>query len=354
MITGFKGAFVISWSQTEVDGFRAGSIDSVKIGATWRWSGKAVRVDGPPELLLLGGSEETANLRRRAAHSVRRLVGAAMAPKRSLDEVDIDQPRNERGFTLTDGRMTFVATLIDVAPEKPPLLMFLNDYPPVESDLWVVSTTLNEGRLTRHTDMPEGVICFGSGTLIETDHGAKRIEDINVGDLVQTKDDGFQPIHWTGQRRMTGARLYAMPELRPIRIAAGALGVGEPTEDLLLSPDHRILLKGNKARALFNTEEVLVAAKDLVNGRTIVSDHRVREITYHHLLLENHQILFANGIESESYHPANTSLDAVAEDQRHALLDAVPVVQDDPTAYGEYVRRNLSASEAAILMHNVA
>lgn len=354
MITGFKGAFVISWSQTEVDGFRAGSIDTVTVGATWRWSGKAVRVDGPPELMLLEGSEETANLRRRAAHSVRRLVGAAMAPQKSLDAVDIDQPRSERGFTLTDGRTTFVATLIDVADGKAPLLMFLNDVPRAESDLWIVNTAFGGGQVTRHTDMAEGVICFGSGTMIETDQGAKLIEDIAVGDLVQTKDAGFQPVQWAGCRRMTGARLYAMPELRPVRIMAGALGIGEPTEDLLVSPDHRILLKGNKARLLFNTEEVLVAAKDLINGRTVVSDHRVREITYHHLLFENHQILFANGIESESYHPANTSLDSVAEDQRSALLDAAPMVEDDPALYGEYVRRNLSASEAAILMHNVA
>ena len=43
---------------------------------------------------------------------------------------------------------------------------------------------------------------------------------------------------------MTGARLYAMPHLRPIRFRAGALGQGRPEDDLLVSPQHRMLVQG--------------------------------------------------------------------------------------------------------------
>jgi len=152
---------------------------------------------------------------------------------------------------------------------------------------------------------------------------------------------------------MTGARLHAMPHLRPIRFRAGALGVGRPENDLLVSPQHRMLVNGPAARALFNTAEVLVAAEDLRNDHSILVDHSLREVTYIHILLDRHQIIWANGLETESFHPSNTALDTVAPDQRSGLLDLLPGLADNPHAYGDYARRNLSGSEAAILLHNL-
>ena len=78
MKTGSLGTFVISWSQTEVDGLKAAPLDVLAVGTTWRWSGAAVRVDGPQGLLLLEGAEGAADIRKRAARMVRRLVGVAV------------------------------------------------------------------------------------------------------------------------------------------------------------------------------------------------------------------------------------------------------------------------------------
>ena len=78
MKTGSLGTFVISWSQTEVDGLKAASLDLLSVGAVWRWTGAAVRVDGPQGLLLLEQAEGAADLRKRAARLVRRLVGVAV------------------------------------------------------------------------------------------------------------------------------------------------------------------------------------------------------------------------------------------------------------------------------------
>jgi hypothetical protein len=152
---------------------------------------------------------------------------------------------------------------------------------------------------------------------------------------------------------MTGARLHVMPHLRPIRFRAGAMGVGRPEDDLLVSPQHRMLVTGPTSRALFNSDEVLVAAEDLVNDFSILVDHSVRDVTYIHVLLEQHQIIWANGLETESFHPANTELDTVAHDQRAGLLEILPEITSNPHAYGDYARRNLSGSEAAILRHNI-
>lgn len=352
METGFRGTFVISWAQTKVDGLRAGSTDMLSVGAAWCWSGEVVRVDGPAELLLLDGAKEVANLRKRAARTVRRLVGVALQPKKKLDDILIDDPMMDGGFVITDGCRTFAATVIEVGNGALPLLMFMDEIPPKNTDMWVVSTSVEAFVEDRTADHSNGVICFTKGTKILTADGPRLVEEICEGDRLQTKDNGAQEILWVGQRRMTGARLHAMPHLRPVRIKAGALCEGEPDEDLLVSPDHRLLVKGHAARALFNTSEVLVAAKDLVNDHNVLIEHGLREVTYYHMMLERHQVVWANGVETESFHPANTSLSAIEKEQRERLFQVAPELADDPNSYGDYARRNLSPSEMEILKYD--
>jgi len=350
METGFRGTFVISWSQTEVDGLAAATTDMLSVGAAWRWTGEAVRVDGPAELLLLDGAKGVADLRKRAARTVRRLVGAALQPKRSFTDIQVDDPVMDGGFVITDGRRTYTATLIEVGDGAPPLLMFLDEIPPAQTGMWVVNCSIEAPTLA--SPQTGGVICFTKGTKILTPDGPRLVEDLGEGDRLQTKDDGGQEILWIGQRRMTGARLHAMPHLRPVRIKTGALCEGEPDEDLLVSPDHRMLVKGPAANILFNTSEVLVAAKDLVNDSNVLIEHGLREVTYFHMMLERHHVVWANGVETESFHPANTSLNSIEDGQRARLFDVYPELEQDPHTYGDYARRNLSPSEAEILKYD--
>jgi Hint domain-containing protein len=352
METGFRGTFVISWSQTEVDGLDAAPLPSLAVGAAWAWRGDAVRVDGPRDVLRLGKADGAETMRRRAARMVHRLVGTALerAPVETPD-ADDNADILDNSFVVTDGAKSYTVTLIDVGPGSQPLLMFLNDIPPRNMDLWVVHHTLNTAPGNSTGDGSGGVICFTPGTWIETPDGPRQIQDLREGDQVTTKDSGAQDIHWVGSRRMTGARLFAMPRLRPVRIAAGALGVERPDQELLVSPEHRMLIKGDVARDLFNTPEVLVAAKDLINGSNITVDLKVRHVTYVHLLLPRHEVIRANGIETESFHPANAALSTLADSDRARLLRHLPDLEYDPHIYGTYARRNLSTSEAAILRH---
>jgi len=367
MKTGFRGTFVISWSQTEVDGLEAAPLQSLNVGATWSWRGEAVRVDGPGELLRLEQADGEANLRRRAVRMVHRLVGAALDDtkggresakarlRRLQNELPEDEPlMADRSFVVTNGAQSYTVTVIEVGRETRPLLMFLDGYPPRDSDFWVVHHNLEnmQGNVTGPAS--GGVICFTPGTTIKTPSGVRLIEESREGDRVQTKDNGAQEILWVGSRRMTGARLFAMPKLRPIRIRAGALAIERPDEELLVSPEHRMLVKGRIAQMLFNTDEVLVAAKDLVNGRNIVVDSLVKEVTYIHLMLPDHQVMWANNLETESFHPANTALSTLSDDDRLRLLAGFPDLETDPHGYGGYARRNLSQSEAAILAHEAA
>ncbi|MEO1162115.1 MAG: Hint domain-containing protein, partial [Pseudomonadota bacterium] len=222
------------------------------------------------------------------------------------------------------------------------------------TEMWVVHQSIGCQRHNATGPVSRGVICFTPGTRIETPDGPRLVEELREGDYVQTKDNGAEEIQWVGSRRMTGARLFAMPHLRPVRISAGALGVQRPEEELLVSPEHRMLVTGDVAQALYNTPEVLVSAKDLIDGRNIAVDLAVREVTYVHLLLPRHQILWANGVETESFHPASASLSALDDEDRQRLLDYNPHLEHEPQAYGGFARRNLSASEAAILQHEAA
>ncbi|MEH6646710.1 Hint domain-containing protein [Sulfitobacter sp.] len=354
MGTGFKGTFVISWSQTEIDGLDAAPVQSLSVGAAWAWRGDAVRVDGPSDVLRLDEADGTENLRKRAARMVHRLVGAALERDplgRSWDKWDENTPLMDNSFVVTDGGKSYGVTLIEVGGGSQPLLMFLNEMPPRNCDLWIVHHTLGTTRATDVGPQQSGVICFTPGTRIQTDIGVRMIEDLCEGDLVQTKDNGLQPLRWIGKRRMTGARLFAIPKLRPIRISGGALGLDQPDSDLLVSPEHRMLIKGAAAQSLFNTSEVLVAAKDLINGKTITVDIQVREITYIHVLLDQHQIVWANGLETESFHPASAALATLDVSDRLRLLSGYPELEYDPHTYGSFARRTLSPSEAAILNH---
>jgi hypothetical protein len=304
-------------------------------------------------LLRLDQADGEADLRRRAARSVRRLVGAALQNKSDLNGVEVDEPLMDSSFVVTNGAQSYTVTLIEVGGGKRPLLMFVDEIPPRNTDLWVVHHSLGSVSVPR-SEADNGVICFTPGTFIATPEGPRLVETLREGDRVQTRDNGAQEILWIGKRRMSGARLFVMPQLRPVRIRAGALGIDRPEEELLVSPEHRMLIRGAPAQALFNTPEVLVAARDLINGSTIVTDLAVREVTYVHLLLSDHQVLWANGVETESFHPANAALSALDDGDRQRLQAHLPGLSRDPASYGAFARRNLSASEAAILRHEAA
>ena len=345
MNAGYSGAFVISWAQTEMDGQSDAAISALRIGMEWRWSGQAVRVDGPANVLPLCGAVGEVDLHQRAAVRLQKRSGAA-APRHSLAPhlaPHSDTALMTQGFTVTDGRQKWDLSVVGGGSRTQILLLCLNALPPPDRDLWVVHHTLTAAPLPTG-----GVICFTPGTMIQTETGPRPVELLSAGDRVQTKDNGCQPVLWIGSRRLTGARLYAMPHLRPVRFAAGAMGQDRPDAALIVSPDHRVVLRGPVARALFNSDEVLVRARDLINDRTILTDHGWRNVTYFHLLLPAHEIVFANGVETESFHPENAALDP---DQWAVVEVQIPDLKTDSTAYGPPARRILLPSEAAIMQH---
>jgi ELWxxDGT repeat protein len=132
--------------------------------------------------------------------------------------------------------------------------------------------------------------CFVTGTLIATPDGQRPVETLRKGDLVLTHAGQARPVNWVGLRHLDLTQHPAPQAACPVRITAGALADGIPARDLRVSPEHAMYLQGG-----------LVPARFLVNGATILRETDCRRVTYHHIELETHDILLAEGAPSESY-----------------------------------------------------
>jgi len=149
--------------------------------------------------------------------------------------------------------------------------------------------------VTNSTQMPVGDLgppCFTSGTMIATPDGDVPVEDLQIGDMVLTKDRGAQPVRWIGQRAVSGQGDFA-----PILIKAGALG---NDRDLRVSPQHRMLLSDWRAELFCGEGEVLCAANKLLNDSTILRAP-CDQVEYFHLMFDHHEVIFAEGAPSESF-----------------------------------------------------
>jgi hypothetical protein len=170
--------------------------------------------------------------------------------------------------------------------------------------------------------------CFARGTQILTSNGLRSVETLAVGDMVETADHGLQPIRWIGSQAVSNVELSVFPNLRPIRIRAGALGRDTPTSDLIVSPQHRILVHSHIAQRMFGTMEVLVAANKLlsVDGVDIVDD--ATAVEYFHILFESHQIVFSNGAATESLFTGPEALQAVSAAARQEISVLFPEIME--------------------------
>ena len=136
----------------------------------------------------------------------------------------------------------------------------------------------------------ELVSCFVPDTCIRTTQGDVPVQSLAIGDEVVTASGETRPVRWIGHRRIDLTR-HPAPELaRPIRIQTDAIADGVPARDLLLSPDHAVLLDG-----------MLVPVRLLVNGASIVQETDWPSVTYFHVELDAHDILLAENLPAESY-----------------------------------------------------
>ncbi len=182
--------------------------------------------------------------------------------------------------------------------------------------------------------------CFAAGTRLETEAGPCQVEFLQAGMRLRTRDNGFQPIRWVGRSRVDGCG-----DLAPVVIEAGALGAHGR---LVVSPNHRMLVGGWRAELFFGEPEALVAAKALVDGAAIRFDPRP-QVEYYHVLLDAHEVIYAEGAETESFYPGDIGVLSLNEAARAEIEAIFPGLLAGAQGYGGLARPELRRYEAAVM-----
>ncbi|ARO15768.1 hemolysin-type calcium-binding region [Ketogulonicigenium robustum] len=173
------------------------------------------------------------------------------------------------------------------------------------------------------------VTCFAGGTQILTDRGLLAVDDLAVGDMVVTLDGGAMPVRWVGSRHLSALDLAAQPKLRPIRIRAGAFGPGVPAADLLVSPQHRVLVNSVVAQRMFNAAQILIAAKELVGLPGVEVAVDLQDVSYWHFMFDSHQVVFSNKLPTESLFTGKEALKSLGASARMEILALFPELSEE-------------------------
>ncbi len=214
----------------------------------------------------------------------------------------------------------------DLDPPAPVDYLVFHDQPSGIDLPGVVSVTITSVPFTSGTvrnlndnfgsDDDVFLACFCRGTQIETENGLRKVECLQVGDLVRTVDNGYQPIKWVGSRSVPGKGKF-----RPVRIS---YEVGGKSCDLFVSPQHRVLISPRNSELLFFETEVLTAAKFLVDAG-VAEFVECDEVEYFHIMFEEHEIVYSNHIATESFLPIGG---LVAEDNAGIMDEFTELFHD--------------------------
>ncbi|SEK97774.1 Hint domain-containing protein [Pacificibacter marinus] len=201
-----------------------------------------------------------------------------------------------------------------------------------------------------YNDIENFVICFTPGTAIATPKGEVAAEMLKEGDRVFTRDNGVQEIRWVGQKDVTQTDFAGQNSLAPVMIQKGALGNGLPERDLMVSPQHRVLLSSDRAQLYFEDREVLSPAIHLV-GMPGITRVRPARTSYIHFLCDNHEVVLSNGAWTETFQPGQASLQGLQSAQRDEVFTLFPELA---TQHGlnnyESARKSLKRYETQLFL----
>lgn len=195
---------------------------------------------------------------------------------------------------------------------------------------------------------------LAASSVIDTARGPVLARDIRVGDRLVTRDHGLQPVRWVGISTV----IYSEdgqdpdpeePRAAPVRIRAGAFGTNPEAGNLVLAPGHRVLMRHPLNELLFATEEAMAAAGDLTRFDGV--DAVPRSVgRWTHLLLDQHEMIQANGLWVESFAPDLWALRVGFPETWEAITEAMPRLRYE-TGEASYVegRITLDAREIGLL-----
>lgn len=250
-------------------------------------------------------------------------VGSNFSGTITVNSVPADGEIETVNLNLPDGWSVVLQSQTNYRSENPPYVDYA--YTIVRGNGTQVGTLTMRGNVQMGDFFP----CFAAGTLIALADGSRRAcEDLRVGDMVATLDHGAQPVRWIGKRHLGPLDLARSGNLRPIRIRAGVLMRDLPDQDLLVSPQHRVLVSSAYAAQMFGARETLIAAKHLTAIDGIEIAHDLVSVSYYHLLFDRHEVIFSNGAATKSLFTGEQALKGVGEAARAEIMDLFPELSD--------------------------
>ncbi|MEM9707181.1 MAG: Hint domain-containing protein [Pseudomonadota bacterium] len=183
-------------------------------------------------------------------------------------------------------------------------------------------------------DTKAGPMGLVTGANLRTPCGARRIENVRVGDLIVTRDAGLQPVRVVFSRKVTATEITADPSLAPVRLAPRAVAPMMPSHDLLVAPRHRLLIPGWRLQGKDDDQPSLVAAKTLVGAHDSIHSARdIGDVTYFNVVFDEHVVFCANGLPVESFRPTPAALDTIDRAVGDDITRAFPDLRDAPDTY---------------------
>ncbi len=211
--------------------------------------------------------------------------------------------------------------------------------------------TFGDGTTLTFSEIENVIPCFTPGTRIATASGERLVEELKVGDKIITRDNGIQEIAWVGHKQLSGRELARSEHLKPILVRAGSLGNGLPERDMMVSPNHRMLVANDLTQLYFEEREVLAAAKHMV-GVDGIQRIDVTQTTYIHFMFERHEVVLSDGAWTESFQPGDYTLKGIGNSQRNEIIELFPELGEQ-AGLDDYqsARRSLKKHEAKLLVH---
>ncbi|WP_170575804.1 Hint domain-containing protein [Ruegeria atlantica] len=273
------------------------------------------------------------------------------------DDQEDDHVITDGGGLVANGTQVESESIITVRaldengnPTGPEIDVYVFSQNGVTQDVWGYGTSEPlepgtsyikiSGSNTGSSSYSDFITCFGAGTLIDTADGVEEVQNLEPGQLVWTRDNGLQPVRWIGTTEVSGVGAFA-----PVLIEAGALG---NTRDLIVSQEHRVLIKAPATDMLFGSPEVFVAAKHLC-GHPGISIRETDRITYVHFMFDRHQIVRSNGALTESFYFGQSAKYALSSPQRAEIRALFPSVEAINDAFQHTAAPTINAREASVL-----
>ncbi|WP_370311859.1 Hint domain-containing protein [Sagittula sp.] len=166
-------------------------------------------------------------------------------------------------------------------------------------------------------------MCFVAGCGVATPGGVRPVETIVQGDLVLTHDGRAEPVIWVGLTRVTWAEQMGNARRRPVRIGKDALGPGVPERAVMVSPQHRVLVRSPLVARAARGGEALVPALSLTALPAVRQMPSLPGLDYVHIACARHVLLLAEGVAVETALPEPLALQEMNAAQREALVAAV-------------------------------